>query len=309
MNEAEKTMMPDDLIIQTITPTTHNLGDFKVYRSLPAKGRTMVGPFIFFDQAGPAKFGPGEGIDVRPHPHINLATVTYMYEGAFLHRDSLGSEQLIEPGAVNLMTAGKGIVHSERSPDEERARAQSKLSAIQTWLALPDRLEEMDPAFEHVSEGGLPVIEYGGAQARIIMGNLWGQTAPVTTYAQTVYADINLLPGGAIPIDPSADERAVYVSGGDAGLDGVALVPQTLYVLRPGTSATLHSVDGGRVMLCGGEAFRTPRHVWWNFVSSTTDRLMQAREDWEAMRFPLIPGDDQEFIPIPQGRPKTVSYP
>lgn len=301
-------MTPDDLIIQTIAPTSHNLGDFRVYRSLPAKGCTMVGPFIFFDQAGPAKIAAGQGIDVRPHPHINLATVTYMYEGAFLHRDSLGTEQIIEAGAVNLMTAGKGIVHSERSPDEERAKA-SKLSAIQTWLALPDRYEEMDPAFEHVGEGGLPVIEDGKVRARVIMGSLWGAQSPVTTYAQTIYADIQLSPGGRIPIDPSADERALYVSGGDAALDGMMLEPQTLYVLRPGTSATLMSVDGGRVVLCGGEAFTSPRHVWWNFVSSRQDRLMQAREDWDAMRFPLIPGDDQEFIPIPQGRPKTISYP
>ncbi|RJG52831.1 pirin family protein [Sphingobium terrigena] len=301
-------MTMDDLIIQTITPTTHDLGDFKVHRSLPAKGRTMVGPFIFFDQAGPAKIGAGQGIDVRPHPHINLATVTYMYEGAFFHRDSLGTEQIVEAGAVNLMTAGKGIVHSERSPDEERAKL-SKLSAIQTWLALPDALEEMDPAFEHVGEGGLPVIEAHGVRARVIMGSLWGERSPVTTYADTIYADIQLSPGGRVPIDPSTDERAIYVSGGDAALDGMLLAPQTLYVLRPGTSATLMSVDGGRVVLCGGEAFKTPRHVWWNFVSSRQDRLMQAREDWEALRFPLIPGDDQEFIPIPQGRPKTVSYP
>lgn len=268
----------------------------------------MVGPFIFFDQAGPAKIGAGQGIDVRPHPHINLATVTYMYEGAFLHRDSLGTEQLIEAGAVNLMTAGKGIVHSERSPDDDRAKI-SKLSAIQTWLALPDRYEEMDPAFEHVGEGGMPVIDDGHVRARVIMGSLWGETSPVTTYAQTIYADIQLSPGSRIAIDPSVDERAIYVSGGDAALDGLMLAPQTLYVLRPGTTATLMSVDGGRVVLCGGEAFTSPRHVWWNFVSSTKDRLMQAREDWEAMRFPLIPGDDQEFIPIPQGRPKTVSYP
>ena len=301
-------MTLDDLVIQTITPTTHDLGDFKVHRSLPAKGRTMVGPFIFFDQAGPAKIGAGQGIDVRPHPHINLATVTYMYEGAFFHRDSLGTEQIVEAGAVNLMTAGKGIVHSERSPDEERAKL-SKLSAIQTWLALPDRQEEMDPAFEHVGEAGLPVIEAHGVRARVIMGSLWGERSPVTTYADTIYADIQLSPGGRVPIDPSADERAIYVSGGDAALDGMMLAPQTLYVLRPGTSATLMSVDGGRVVLCGGEAFKTPRHVWWNFVSSRQDRLMQAREDWDALRFPLIPGDDQEFIPIPQGRPKTVSYP
>ncbi|MET0369876.1 MAG: pirin family protein [Sphingobium sp.] len=301
-------MTLDDLVIHTIAPTTHDLGDFRVHRALPAKGRTMVGPFIFFDQAGPATIGAGQGIDVRPHPHINLATVTFLYEGAFLHRDSLGSTQLIEPGAVNLMTAGKGIVHSERSPDDARAK-ESKLSAIQTWLALPDAREEMDPAFEHVSAGRLPVIDYDGARARIIMGSLWGETAPVTTYAQTIYADIALAPGGTIPIDPAADERALYVATGDAILDGLPLAPQALYVLRPGVAATLSSDNGGRVMLCGGEAFTTPRHVWWNFVSSTQERLMQAREDWEAMRFPLIPGDDREFIPIPQGRPKTVSYP
>ena len=301
-------MTLNDPIIQTITPTTHDLGDFRVYRSLPAKDRTMVGPFIFFDQAGPARIEPGQGVDVRPHPHINLATVTYMYEGSFLHRDSLGTEQLIEPGAVNLMTAGKGIVHSERSPAEDRAKL-SKLSAIQTWLALPDREEERDPAFEHVGEGGLPIIDCGHARARVIMGSLWGETSPVTTYARTIYADIQLSPGGSVPIDAEAEERAIYVSGGDAALDGVMLQPQRLYVLRPGTRATLMSVDGGRVMLCGGEAFQSPRHVWWNFVSSTKERLMQARDDWEAMRFPLIPGDDQEFIPIPQGRPKTVSYP
>lgn len=301
-------MIPDDIITQTITPTTHDLGDFRVHRSLPARERTMVGPFIFFDQAGPARIGAGQGIDVRPHPHINLATVTYMFEGAFVHRDSLGTEQLIEPGAVNLMTAGSGIVHSERSPDGERAKL-SKLSAIQTWLALPDGLEEMPPAFEHVGEGGMPIVDCGHARARVIMGTLWGETSPVTTYANTIYADIQLSPGGRVPIDAEAEERAIYVAGGDAALDGVALATQTLYVLRPGTRATLMSVDGGRVMLCGGEAFRTPRHVWWNFVSSNVDRLYQAREDWEAMRFPLIPGDDHEFIPIPKGRPKTVSYP
>lgn len=299
--------MQDDLIIQTITPTSHNLGDFRVHRALPAKERTMVGPFIFFDQAGPAQLGRGQGVDVRPHPHINLATVTYMYEGSFMHRDSLGTEQLIEAGAVNLMTAGKGIVHSERSPDADRGRA-STLSAIQTWLALPDDREEMDPAFEHVAAGSLPVIESGSTRARVIMGSLWGAHAPVTTYAETIYADIQLAPGGSVPIDVSAEERSIYVSDGGAALDDMPLLPRTLYVLRPGANATLRSAEGGRIVLCGGEAFTSPRHVWWNFVSSTTERLMQAREDWEAMRFPLIPGDDAEFIPIPQGQPKITLY-
>ncbi|MBR2267015.1 pirin family protein [Sphingobium sp.] len=301
-------MSSDNVLLQTITPTTHDLGDFKVHRALPAKERTMVGPFIFFDQAGPALLPTGQGVDVRPHPHINLATVTYMLEGTFLHRDSLGTEQLIGPGAVNLMTAGKGIVHSERTPPADRGH-DKKLLAIQTWLALPERDEECDPAFEHVEGGGLPVLEDHASWARVIMGTLWGETAQVSTYADTIYADIQLRPGGSIPVDAIAEERALYLWQGSATLDGVDLLPQTLYVLRPGVPATLHSDQGANLVLCGGEAFATPRHVWWNFVSSTKDRLMQAREDWEAMRFPLIPGDDQEFIPIPQGRPKTVSYP
>lgn len=301
-------MTQDSLIIQTISPSTHDLGDFKVHRALPAKERTMVGPFIFFDQAGPAALPAGQGVDVRPHPHINLATVTYMLEGSFVHRDSLGTRQLIGPGAVNLMTAGKGIVHSERTPLDDRGH-DKKLLAIQTWLALPDRDEECDPAFEHVEGGGLPVLEDHASWARVIMGALWGETAQVSTYADTIYADIQLRPGGSIPVDAIAEERALYLWQGAATLDGVELLPQTLYVLRPGVPATLHSDHGANLMLCGGEAFTTPRHVWWNFVSSTQDRLMQAREDWDAMRFPLIPGDDQEFIPIPQGRPKTVSYP
>ena len=298
---------PDDLIIQTITPTTHDLGGFKVHRTLPSRPRTMVGPFIFFDQMGPAQLAVGEGIDVRPHPHINLATVTYLFAGAIDHRDSIGTFATIEPGAVNLMTAGHGIAHSERSPATERA-AGPELSGIQTWLALPEANEEMDPAFEHVARGDLPVVDAGGARARIIMGSLWGTTAPTTTYAGTIYADILLDAGGAVPIDAEADERAIYLAIGEASIDGMPLVPQTLYVLAPGHRATLRSASGGRVMLCGGEAFATPRHVWWNFVSSRRDRLDQAKQDWTAGRFPKVPGDDKEFIPIP-AIPKTVSYP
>ncbi len=299
--------MDDELLLQTITPTTHDLGGFKVHRTLPSRPRTMVGPFIFFDQMGPAQLDAGTGIDVRPHPHINLATVTYLFAGAIDHRDSLGTFATIAPGAVNLMTAGSGIVHSERSPADERA-AGPQLSGIQTWLALPERHEEMDPAFEHVAAADLPVIASRGATARIIMGSLWGRTAPTTTYAGTIYADIALDTDGAVPIDADADERAVYLAMGDAALDGMALEPQTLYVLKPGIAATLSSRSGGRVMLCGGEAFATPRHVWWNFVSSDRDRIEQAKADWQAGRFPIVPGDDKESIPIPQV-PKTVSYP
>lgn len=299
--------MTDELILQTILPTSHDLGGFKVHRTLPSRPRTMVGPFIFFDQMGPAHLDIGTGMDVRPHPHINLATVTYLFAGAIDHRDSVGSFATIEPGAVNLMTAGRGIAHSERSPASERA-AGPELSGIQTWLALPERDEERDPDFEHVPKAALPVLETPGVRARVIMGTLWGQTAPTTTYAETIYADIVLDAGGSVPIDASADERALYVAIGDATLDGMPLDPMTLYVLRPGITATLRSASGGRVMLCGGEAFATPRHVWWNFVSSSRERINQAKDDWTAGNFPKVPGDEVEFIPIP-AVPNTVSHP
>ncbi|MBC7985402.1 MAG: pirin family protein [Sphingomonadaceae bacterium] len=300
--------MTPDPIFQTIAPVSHDLGDFKVYRALPARERTMVGPFVFFDQAGPATLAPGNGIDVRPHPHVCLATVTYMLSGRFEHRDSIGSVQVIEPGAVNLMTAGRGIVHSERSPQADR-HGETELFAIQTWLALPEADEEAEPAFEHVPKDTLPMCGGDGAEARIIMGTLWGETAPVTTYAGTIYVDIRLDPGGAIPIDAEADERALYVIEGEVALDGVALARERLYVLRPGVDATLRSARGGRVMLCGGEAFASSRHVYWNFVASRRERIDQAVADWKAERFPLIPGDSEESIPFPTGRPKTVSYP
>ena len=299
--------MTNDMIIQTIQPVTHDLGGFKVHRTLPSRPRTMVGPFIFFDQMGPADLPVGQGIDVRPHPHINLSTITYLFAGAIDHRDSLGTFATIEPGAVNLMTAGHGIVHSERSPAGERA-AGPTLSGIQTWLAMPEASEEMDPAFEHVARADLPVIDANGVKARIIMGSLWGQTAPTTCYAETIYADMLLDAGGSIPIDAGADERALYVALGDASLDGMRLEPQVLYVLKPGTAATLRSETGGRVMLCGGEAFTTPRHVWWNFVSSSRDRINEAKRAWTAGDFPRVPGDEKEWIPIPEV-PKTVSYP
>ena len=299
-------MTHDDLIEQILTPVTHDLGGFKVHRTLPAKARTMVGPFLFFDQMGPAILSAGTGIDVRPHPHINLATVTYLFGGAIDHRDSLGTKARIEPGAVNLMTAGSGIVHSERSPRDERAKGP-ELSGIQTWIALPEASEEIAPAFEHVTAKQLPVVEDGCATARIIMGSLWGRSAPTTTYAGTIYADILLAPGGTIPIDAEADERALYLCDGDASVEGVSLENTHLYVLRPGIAATLRSERGARVMLCGGEAM-TPRHVWWNFVSSRRERINEAKRAWQAGEFPLVPGDDAEFIPIPEV-PKTVSYP
>jgi redox-sensitive bicupin YhaK (pirin superfamily) len=291
--------------IQTIAPVTHDLGDFQVRRVLPARERTMVGPFIFVDQFGPAQLDIGKGMDVRPHPHINLATVTWLFEGAIDHRDSVGSFATIRPGQVNLMTAGSGIVHSERSPQDERD-AGAKLYGMQTWLALPDGQEEIDPAFESLS--GLPIVESSGVTAQVIMGSLWGATAPTTCYAETIYADIVLDAGGALPIDAQADERAVMLVGGEASIDGEPLGLYVLTVLKPGEAMTLRSASGGRVMLLGGEAFATKRHVFWNFVSSNRERIQQAKEDWREGRFAKVPGDEIEWIPLPE-KPITVSYP
>ncbi|MGB5778781.1 pirin family protein [Allopontixanthobacter sediminis] len=289
----------------TISPVTHDLGAFKVRRALPSRQRTMVGPFIFVDQFGPAQLDLGSGMDVRPHPHINLATVTWLFEGAIDHRDSLGSFATIRPGQVNLMTAGRGIVHSERSPQAERDSGP-KLYGMQTWLALPEAREEMDPAFEAVKD--LPVVEDCGATATVIMGNLWGQRAPTTVYAETIYAEILLAAGGSLPIDADADERAVMLVGGEASVDGQPLVLYELTVLEPGVGMKLASQSGGRVILLGGEAIATKRHVWWNFVSSSRDRINQAKQDWNEGNFPKVPGDEKEWIPIPE-KPNTVSYP
>ena len=292
------------MIIQTITPTTHDLGQFEVRRVLPSRERTMVGPFIFVDEFGPGELA-GDGMGVRPHPHINLATVTWLFEGAIDHRDSLGNHATIRPGQVNLMTAGRGIVHSERSPKGELA-SNPRMFGMQTWLALPDGREEIDPAFEAVKD--LPVVEDQCAKAWVIMGELWGKRAPTTTYAETIYAEILLAASGALPIEAEADERAVMLVSGEASVDGIALERYQLAVLAPGKVMTLSSESGGRVMLLGGEAFATKRHVWWNFVSSDRDRILQAREDWENGRFPIVPGDEEEFIPLPRV-PKTISYP
>ena len=293
-------------IDQVLTPTTHDLGQFEVRRVLPARSRSMVGPFIFVDQFGPAQLDLGSGMDVRPHPHINLATVTWLFEGAIDHRDSIGSFSTIRPGQVNLMTAGRGIVHSERSPAAER-QAGPRLYGMQTWLALPGGREEIDPAFEAITD--LPVIEDGRAKAIVIMGELWGEGAATTTHAGTIYAEIVLEAGGAIPLEDDADERAVMLVGGEASVDGHELEKFTLNVLQPGRDMTLESKSGARVMLLGGEAFETKRHAWWNFVSSSRERIEQAKADWREGRFPEVPGDSEEHIPLPDGAPKTVTYP
>ena len=292
-------------VLKTVTPVTHDLGGFQVRRAVPSAECRMVGPFVFVDQFGPARLEPGQGMDVRPHPHINLATVTWLFEGAIDHRDSLGTFSTIHPGTVNLMTAGTGIVHSERSPQTERKDGPA-LYGMQTWLALPDGREELDPAFEAVSD--LPMVEDTCVSARVIMGSLWGKRAPTTCYADTIYAEINLGPAGSIPIEADADERAVMLVGGDASIDGHPLELYALVLLKPGVPMVLSSERGGKIMLMGGEAFTSHRYVYWNFVSSSRERIEQAKEDWRAGRFAKVPGDEAEFIPLPD-KPKTVSYP
>ena len=282
-------------ILATIPPVTHDLGAFQVRRVLPSPRRVMVGPFVFVDQFGPAILPPGTAMDVRPHPHIGIATVTWLFEGAIDHRDSLGTFATIRPGQVNLMTAGRGIVHSERGLPAERDLPKP-IYGMQTWLALPDGKEEIDPAFE--AQTGLPLVEDGCASARVIMGSLWGRTAPTTQHSPTIYAEIVLAGGGAIPLDSEAEERAVMLVGGEASVDGVPLGLYELALLAPGQAMKLASQRGGRVMLLGGAAIGSPRHVWWNFVSSSRERINQAKDDWRQGRFVPVPGED-EFIPLP----------
>lgn len=282
-------------ILATIPPVTHDLGAFPVRRVLPSPRRVMVGPFVFVDQFGPAILPPGTAMDVRPHPHIGIATVTWLFEGAIDHRDSLGTFATIRPGQVNLMTAGRGIVHSERGLPAERDLPKP-IYGMQTWLVLPDGKEEIDPAFE--AQTGLPLVEDGCASARVIMGSLWGRTAPTTQHSPTIYAEIVLAGGGAIPLDSEAEERAVMLVGGEASVDGVPLGLYELALLAPGQAMKLASQRGGRVMLLGGAAIGSPRHVWWNFVSSSRERINQAKDDWRQGRFAPVPGDD-EFIPLP----------
>lgn len=286
-----------------LIPRAKDLGGFEVRRALPSVQRQMVGPFIFFDQMGPADFAPGQAIEVRPHPHIGLATVTYLYEGAIRHRDSLGITQDITPGAVNLMTAGKGISHSERSPEEARDQNR-RLSGIQTWMALPADKEDMDPAFEHQPADVQPEIEDNGATLRIILGTAYGQTAPATTYTDTLYVDVALEPDKTIPLPDDHEERAVYVVEGEVALGGETYGPGTCAILGHEKAVSITAgPKGTRALIFGGATADGPRHIWWNFVATSKERIEAAKEewqkaDWENGRFTLPPHDKDEFIPI-----------
>jgi redox-sensitive bicupin YhaK (pirin superfamily) len=284
-----------------IVPRAVDLGEMEVRRALPSTKRQMVGPFIFFDQMGPAEFLTDQGIDVRPHPHINLATLTYLFEGEILHRDSLGTEQAIEPGAVNWMRAGRGIVHSERTAEQRRRNGQ-RLFGIQTWMALPEDREEDDPAFLHHGTGALPLIEADGVTARLIAGSALGKTSPLKTASETLYADVQLAQGRSMPIDPAYEERALYTISGEIEVAGNSFAPAQLLVLRPGDAITVKARSDARFMLFGGAPMDGPRYIWWNFVSSRRERIEAAKEEWARGRFDTVPGDEADFIPLPQDK-------
>jgi len=291
--------MPSESSVETvIVPRSTDLGGFEVKRVLPSSRRRMVGPFIFLDQMGPTPFEDGAGVDVRPHPHIGLSTVTWLLDGEIMHRDSVGSIQNIRPGEVNWMTAGSGIAHSERTPDALRPGG-SRLYGLQTWLALPQPFEEAEPFFEHFGDDALPKIDGDGLTATLIAGSGWGKQSPVQVFSETIYADVQIAGGSALPIPPEHEERAVYVLEGTVAVAGEDYEAGSLMVFKPGIAVEVQTSADARVMVLGGEAADGPRHIWWNFVSSRPERIEQAKRDWEEKRFAEVV-DDDEFIPLPK---------
>jgi len=286
----------DGAVSMVIEPRERDLGEFTVRRVLPAPRRRAVGPFVFFDHMGPAEFPPGKGIAVRPHPHIGLATITYLFEGEIMHRDSLGYVQPIRPGAVNLMTAGKGIVHSERAGDD--LDEVSRLHGIQSWMALPNDKEEIEPAFEHIPADALPELEVGGATMRIIMGECFGKHSPVPTFSTTLYLEIRMPPGSHVELPDGYSELAAYVVSGRVTIAGRDYATGVMPVLRDGRALSVDALEDSRIMVIGGDSVGE-RHVWWNLVSSSRARIEKAKDDWREGRFGTIPGDSEEFIPLP----------
>ena len=282
-----------------IVPRSVDLGGFSVRRALPHSKRRMVGPFIFFDHFGPAEFRSGQGIDVRPHPHIGLATVTFLFDGEIMHRDSLGTAVPIRPGEVNWMTAGRGIVHSERTAPERRQGGDT-LHGLQCWVALPSGDEEIDASFSHVGASELPVVADHGRTVRVVAGECLGARSPVPTLSETLVAEAVLSAGAAIPFDAGTEERALYVVDGEVEISGDHFAEGRLLIFRPGDAITVTATRDARVVLVGGAAMDGPRHIWWNFVSSRKDRIEQAKADWKAGRFDSVPGDEAEFIPLPE---------
>jgi redox-sensitive bicupin YhaK (pirin superfamily) len=293
-----------DSIETLIVPRARDLGDFEVRRALPAPKRQMVGPFIFFDQAGPAEFVAGKGVDVRPHPHIGLATVTYLYRGEFQHRDSLGTNQIILPGAVNWMVAGRGVTHSERTSAATRKGPHS-LFGIQTWVALPDDKEDVAPSFEHHGKDTLPLIEDNGLSVRLVLGRAWGRTAPASVFSDTFYADVTLQTGVRFPLPDDHEDRGLYIVEGAVSIAGQDFGAGQMMVFRPMDRITVAAgPKGARLLALGGATLGGPRHIWWNFVASSRDKIEAAREEWRRGAwgqglFDLPPDDRAEFIPLP----------
>jgi len=289
-----------DAIAQVVVPRTVDLGDgFSVRRALPSARSRMVGPFIFFDHFGPAEFRAGNGLDVRPHPHIGLATVTYLFDGEIMHRDSLGTAAPIKPGEVNWMTAGRGIVHSERTGPDKRASG-SPIHGLQMWVALPAAKEEIDPGFAHHETDEFPMINDGGTFVRVVVGSLYGKTSPVPTVHETFFGNIALRAGATLPIDPTHEERALYVVDGTVDIAGDKFEPGRLLVFKPGDRVTITAATDTHFVILGGAPMDGPRHIWWNFVSSRKDRIEQAKAEWKAGHFGTVPGDEIEFIPLPE---------
>lgn len=288
-----------DVIETVIVPRVRDLGGFSVQRVLPAAGRQMVGPFILLDQAGPTEVLITEKFDVRPHPHIGLATVTYLFDGTINHRDSIGSVQQIRPGDVNWMTAGRGIAHSERAPEEARGEVH-RIMGFQTWVALPRQHEEAAPSFVHVAKDDLPVIAGDGAFVRLIVGSLYGARSAVETFSETVYADVALDAGARLPLDADHEERGAFLIEGTVSIAGETYEPGRLVVFRPGERLTVTALTPARLILLGGETMDGPRHIWWNFVSSSKDRIEAAKDDWKHGRFDKVFGDEVDFIPMPE---------
>jgi len=283
----------------TIVPRTVDIGNFEVHRALPFHARRLVGPFIFWDQMGPGHFPGGKGVDVRPHPHIGLSTVTYLFDGSLDHKDSLGNDQRIVPGDVNLMRAGRGIVHSERTGTDVRSRP-SALSGIQSWLAQPKTGEEGPPAFVQVKAAEIPFFEADGISIHLILGEFQNYRSPVPTQWETLYAIVKMSKGASMDIPGTTEERALYLAEGRIEIGGIECGNRRLMlVLRPGRNVPVKAVDEASLILLGGAAMDGPRYIWWNFVSSSVDRIRQAAADWKSGKFAIVPGDEKEFIPLP----------
>jgi len=287
-----------DAVELMVVPNAKDIGGFQVRRALPTAKRRLVGPFIFFDRMGPAIMRAGEAMDVRPHPHIGLSTVTYLFDGRIRHRDSLGTEMVISPGDVNLMTAGRGIVHSERTPEELRGAPMS-ISGLQTWIALPDGKEEIAPEFANTQSAHLPDFDEGGLSGSVVIGAFQGVASPVKAYSDTLYVSMRLEAGASAQIPPDAEERAIYVLEGSVVISGDRFPSDRLLVFRPGDEIVVSSERGAHFMLFGGASLGSPRHIWWNFVSSSKERIEQAKEEWRTAKFDIVPGDEEEYIPLP----------